>query len=102
MQIRINDSDERRALSLSDNLKASERVSGFRKAQMTHRASALFIYLPFEGSQDGLQTFVQIASSWPLGSVNWKRVPPGKSKGGLVIFPPAATTFFCIPAKSVE
>lgn len=35
----------------------------------------------------------QTANSLPLGSVKWKRRPPGNSNTGLTTLPPAASTF---------
>ena len=40
------------------------------------------------------------ASSFPAGSVNWKRRPPGKAKIGRTIAPPAASTAASAASKS--
>lgn len=44
----------------------------------------------------------QTANSVPLGSMKWKRRPPGKEKGGFVIVPPASSTAFSDESKSWE
>ena len=40
------------------------------------------------------------ASSFPLGSVKWKRRPPGKGKISLTMAPPAAWTWAWAAARS--
>lgn len=39
------------------------------------------------------------ASSFPLGSVKWKRRPPGNEKIGLTILPPAERTFCSLASR---
>src|SRR5258706_13928928 len=44
----------------------------------------------------------QTASSLPLGSVKWKRRPPGNAYGSFRIFPPAALTALTLLSRSSE
>jgi hypothetical protein len=48
-----------------------------------------------------VQKRCQTASSLPLGSVKWKRRPPGKAKIGFVILPPAAVTDLSAASRSL-
>ena len=41
-------------------------------------------------------------SSFPLGSVKWKRRPPGNENIGLTMVPPALRIFSSMPARSAE
>ena len=53
---------------------------------------------PWASSQ--AQPSVHAASSFPSGSVKWKRDPPGKEKMFLVIFPPASLICFSVEGRS--
>lgn len=83
-------------------------VEGFRipAPEFGNVANAEAVQIGGDGRPDAGDTLEPVylsdhtASSFPAGSVKWKRRPPGKEKISLTIAPPAAWIFVCIPARS--